>query len=869
MSRTNELVISHTWYEETSAGDREFLVSAELWCPTNSKTPNSLRKPPVSKRTADKRESISGQANSLEEKRLKEKPSWFKTQAQGSSTGGQWLPASCKLSDEGDRCMLNIYVSETFLQDSIYVHCLRCTDIRLADRSLFFHGLVLGIHVRSGQRLIEKDAEDHVYLRFPNSESLNTWTALLRSYAIAEIYGKRLAQKPDGGLYRMWRQVFLEICQVRNLGSLKTSNDAAQNSGVTSDTESPNDPGDVEVSCEVRINECLCGSSTKKGIGALEWHEQFTFSDLPPFGELQIQVYREKRTSKPQLLGTVTIILPNFRRGQTVEGWYPIIYSGASVNGTQIGEMRLKLKVDEEIVLPMSAYKPVLECLSQGNMLDHLTELEQELKLENAAEHIIAVSIVNDVLMRDLFVLADREVLNAASAPNTLFRGNSVLTKTIELAMNLYGKSFLEASIGSAIRRLCADKIAIETDPSRGTKGGKDQDRNIESLVYWCTEFWNSIYAERNSCPPELRQIFHHIRQAVEKRFNDNRVMRWQSVSAFCFLRFIVPGILHPHLFGLCHGMPSPPVQRSLTLIAKALQSLANLNTSARREELLRGGMKEFMQTSLPAMTDYIDVVSTPRHDTHVNLNWSSDEHERIQVMNSLRERAPTLPTLHREAILFLPHLIDLPKHLAILTSNVVRNSNHQRGAGAKQLSDNLSDLVKACNAIEQRAVKHVSKLKRPNRSNVRRLSRSVPQASFNTQSTSYVIPAHTTNLETSRDPSNPRSEKRRSLSLMNGRPSTAPSDAVPPPMANNERRSNDSTVDDHAPPSSLRRLQRRNTRTQLDYSDRRVSLDAYRCEQPQPSRIPSDASHSSISVQSLSEDLRRPNAFMRFLTKR
>ena len=48
-------------------------------------------------------------------------------------------------------------------------------------------------------------------------------------------------------------------------------------------------------------------------------------------------------------------------------------------------------------------------------MLDHLTELEQELKLENAAEHIMAVSIVNNVLMQDLFVLADREVLSAAS----------------------------------------------------------------------------------------------------------------------------------------------------------------------------------------------------------------------------------------------------------------------------------------------------------------------------------------------------------------------------------------------------------------------------------------------------------------------
>lgn len=41
----------------------------------------------------------------------------------------------------------------------------------------------------------------------------------------------------------------------------------------------------------------------------------------------------------------------------------------------------------------------------------------------------------------------------------------------------------------------------------------------------------------------------------VENKVNtSNPNMKWQSVSAFCFLRFIVPAILHPHTFGLCHG---------------------------------------------------------------------------------------------------------------------------------------------------------------------------------------------------------------------------------------------------------------------------------------------------------------------------
>lgn len=145
--------------------------------------------------------------------------------------------------------------------------------------------------------------------------------------------------------------------------------------------------------------------------------------------------------------------------------------------------------------------------------------------------------------------------------------------------MARYGGAFLEASVGGPVKRVCNDKVAIEVDPVRSGKGARSTEKNVEALVYWCQEFWNSIYEARHECPPyvvaatglcvhkwlitglrrEMRRLFEHIRKLVERRYGlhdeQNRDLPSQSVSAFCFLRFMVPAILHPHLFGLWPGL--------------------------------------------------------------------------------------------------------------------------------------------------------------------------------------------------------------------------------------------------------------------------------------------------------------------------
>ena len=75
----------------------------------------------------------------------------------------------------------------------------------------------------------------------------------------------------------------------------------------------------------------------------------------------------------------------------------------------------------------------------------------------------------------------------------------------MELAMNWYGKEFLEASVGSVIRRIISEKVAVEVDPIRSNRTPKDQEKkgqkDQDRLAFWCNEVWSSINNSRDRCP--------------------------------------------------------------------------------------------------------------------------------------------------------------------------------------------------------------------------------------------------------------------------------------------------------------------------------------------------------------------------------
>lgn len=124
-------------------------------------------------------------------------------------------------------------------------------------------------------------------------------------------------------------------------------------------------------------------------------------------------------------------------------------------------------------------------------------------ELEDLSKLLVRIYKAQGCLIPRILRLAELEIDGDVSSVAILFRQNSILTKSLEQYLRLVGAEYLEASIGEPVRRLCAEGIDLEIDPSRMKPGYKEKElnANIQGLKEWTMAVWTSIYDAREKCP--------------------------------------------------------------------------------------------------------------------------------------------------------------------------------------------------------------------------------------------------------------------------------------------------------------------------------------------------------------------------------
>lgn len=652
----------------------------------------------------------------------------------GKNSSSSWRKVSCSLQENG-------HVNICTEQDVTLLHFVQLSQlsrcaIQQLDPSVLQDEYCIAIYPQYTAHAGTDVTTPPIYLSVESRTLFEVWFVLLRAFTIPELYGPETYVPGEDSprsttsmsdMFRIERQLSVRLIEARMITIPKEVTEAKKKfSKPITPTKKPQKINPGEYYAEVLLDgEVRAKTAVKPETHTPFWREDFMFYDLPPILSTASVVVKSLSSSQKDwtlvshgigaaqtpmnvgsaadvqvssldnTTGKVDVHLDDLDPGEQVEKWWPI-YDG---NDQQVGEMLMKVQLEETVVLMSQDYEPMSQLLHQftNGLTVHLAQtIPSELKqlsetlldifqVSNQASDWIMALVEDEIdgIHKDTTTSrlrytsrihsndsfdnsSERELKvrdlgkSATVEANLLFRGNSLLTKTLDAHMRRLGQQYLEETIGTKLRDINESDADCEVDPNRITRQ-EDLDRNWKRLVLLTSNVWASIHKSASRCPPELRQIFRHVRACAEDRYGDFlRSVQYSSVSGFLFLRFFCPAILNPKLFGLLKEHPSPRSQRTFTLMAKALQGLANMTNFGSKEAWMEP-MNRFIMYHRHEFKDFVDeicAIPSERVPQMMNPSYSTP----IQILRRL-------PPTSREGFPSLPFLIDHPRSFALLVT--------------------------------------------------------------------------------------------------------------------------------------------------------------------------------------------------------
>ncbi|XP_068912775.1 ras GTPase-activating protein 1 [Tenebrio molitor] len=304
------------------------------------------------------------------------------------------------------------------------------------------------------------------------------------------------------------------------------------------------------------------------------WDEEFVFDDVPcDVVSFTLTVHNKGKRGKDTEVAELHVELTSLGNGEEKEEWYTL--SGLTPMG-EWGSLRLRTRYLHDLVMPAEEYSPLQQLLLQPGLASVKTLAE----ISHADRAPLATALLRvfraEGRETELLIELNSAEIERETETSTLFRAASLSTTLMDLYMRAECRGFLQAAVLETVLRLLDSKQSAELNPAK-MDSLDDACNNAEFLLQVLDQVALSIFMSADACPRSVRYICGCLQKSVAAKWADERLVRARVVSGFIFLRLLCPALLNPRQFGLVGEQPSPSATRSLVMVAKCLQNLANL----------------------------------------------------------------------------------------------------------------------------------------------------------------------------------------------------------------------------------------------------------------------------------------------------
>lgn len=411
--------------------------------------------------------------------------------------------------------------------------------------------------------------------------------------------------------------------------------------------------------CSISLNQVKVGKTRVKVAPDPVWEEEFVLDDVPPdVVSLTITLISRGKRGKDSEVAELTIDLASLKNGQETEEWYQL--TGMTPMG-EWGSLRLRMRYLDDLIMPCEEYSPLQQLLLEPELyaVKALAELchNNRVPLATALLRVFKHEKRETELIR---ILCQAEIARE-NETTTLFRGASLATTLMDLFMRTECTGFLQAAVSETIQRIMESKQSAELNPTK-MDVNDDACSNAEFLLQILDLVTHSIFTSPEACPRSVRFICNCLQKAVVAKWPTERLVRTRVVSGFIFLRLLCPALLNPRQFGLVSETPPTAATRSLIMVAKCLQNLANL--------IEFGGKEQYMEVVNPfilknkermiVFLDQLSLVTDPNPPPGMYIEQNSNH------TNGVQDTGRELATLHHICVSYLPELQELSNILSI-----------------------------------------------------------------------------------------------------------------------------------------------------------------------------------------------------------